>query len=243
LDQRLLRVLIAGEHTLRIRTLVTKSTVTALALVTLTYTAQGQRRWDAPRIVTTYCSGCHGVDGNAQLPYFPKLAGLDPTYAAKKLNAFEETASPPVDELYWWTLRVMGAKKYAGNATRNERINMEGVAHAAKPDLIKEAVLWYAKQSPAPGRSANKALMEEGREFFTKGLPAQKILPCMTCHGLDAQGKGLAPRLAGQNAEYMESQLDKFRKGDRRHAPEMTMVTRDLDPQQAHAAAVYLQSR
>jgi cytochrome c553 len=226
----------------QIHNLVTKVAAAALAVVTFSYTAQGQRRWDAPRIVTTYCSGCHGVDGDAQLRYFPKLAGLDPTYAEKKLTAFKET-SPPVEELYWWTLRVMGAKKDAGNATRNERINMEGVAHAAKPEVIKEAVLWYAKQPPATGRSGNKALIEEGREFFTKGLPAQKILPCVTCHGGDAQGKGLAPRLAGQNAEYMEGQLDKFRKGDRRHAPEMTIVTRDLDPQQAHAAAVYLQSR
>ncbi|MGI8961032.1 MAG: c-type cytochrome [Bryobacteraceae bacterium] len=220
-----------------------KAAGTALALATTTFPVYGQKRWDAPRIVTTYCSGCHGIDGNSQLPYFPKLAGLDATYAEKKLAAFKEPASPPVDELYWWTLRAIGARKDAGNLTRNERINMEGVAHAAKPDVMKEAVLWYANQPPAPGHSSNKALIEEGRNLFTKGLPAQKILPCMTCHGPDAQGKGLAPRLAGQNAEYIEGQLDKFRKGDRSHAPEMTIVTRDLDPQQAHAAAAYLQSR
>jgi cytochrome c553 len=65
----------------------------------------------------------------------------------------------------------------------------------------------------------------------------------MNCHGPNAEGKGMAPRLAGQNAEYIESQLVKFRLGDRTHAPEMTMVTRDLDPSQAHAAAAYLQSR
>jgi cytochrome c553 len=65
----------------------------------------------------------------------------------------------------------------------------------------------------------------------------------MTCHGAAAEGKGPAPRLAGQNAEYIEGQLAKFRSGDRTHAPEMTMVTRDLDPEQAHAAAAYLQSR
>lgn len=220
-----------------------KAAAAALAAVVITSPAYGQKRWDAPRIVTAYCSGCHGVDGNTQLPYFPKLAGLDPKYAEKKLTEFKETASPPVDELYWLTLKAIGAKKDAGNATRNERINMQGVAHAAKPEVTAEAVLWYAKQPPPRGRSGNQALIEEGREFFTKGLPAQKILPCMTCHGSDAQGKGPAPRLAGQNAEYMEGQLDKFRKGDRRHAPEMTIVTRDLDPQQAHAAAVYLQSR
>lgn len=228
---------------MKIHKSLTKAAVAALALATASSILHAQKRWDSPRIVTNYCSGCHGVDGNAQLPYFPKLAGLDATYAEKKLIEFKETASPPVDELYWLTLKVIGTKKHASNATRNERINMEGVAHAANPEVIKEAVLWYAKQPPARGHSANKALIEEGREFFTKGLPAQKILPCMTCHGPDAQGKGVAPRLAGQNAEYIESQLDKFRKGDRRHAPEMTMVTRDLDPQQAHAAAVYLQSR
>ena len=69
-------------------------------------------------LYATTCSGCHGVDGNSQLPYFPKLAGLDAKYAEKKLAIFQETASPPVDELYWWTLKAVGAKKDAGNADR-----------------------------------------------------------------------------------------------------------------------------
>lgn len=181
------------------------------------------------------------MDGNAQLPYFPKLAGLNVAYAEKKLAAFEEN-SPDVDELYWWTLKAMGAKKHAGNATRNEQINMEGVAHAAKPDVLKQALLWYAKQPSVAGHSANKKLIEQGKKLFTEGLPSEKVLPCISCHGADAQGKGPAPRLAGQNSEYIEAQLDKFRKGDRKHAPEMTMVTRDLDPERAHAMAAYLQS-
>ena len=228
---------------MRIHKLVNNAAVASMMLFTITATAYGQKRWDAPRIVTTYCSGCHGIDGNAQLPYFPKLAALDAKYAEWKLAAFDETASPPVDELYGVMLKVVGAKKGASNVTRNERINMEGVVHAANPEAIKEAVLWYAKQPPAPGRGAHGALTEEGRELFAKGLPSQKILACMTCHGPDAQGKGAAPRLAGQNAEYIEAQLDKFRRGDRKHAPEMTMVTRDLDPEQAHAVAAYLQSK
>lgn len=228
---------------MRVHNVFIKTAAASLALITLNSVVCAQKRWGAPKIVTTYCSGCHGVDGNAQLPYFPKLAGLDPTYAEKKLTAFKETASPPVDELYWRTLKVMGLKKGTANVTRNERINMEGVAHAANSEDEKQAVIWYAQQPPAPGRSANKALVEQGKALFTRGMPAQKILACMICHGPDAQGKGVAPRLAGQNAEYMEAQIDKFRKGDRIHAPEMTTVTRDLDPQQAHAVAVYLQSR
>lgn len=217
--------------------------ITIATLSSLASSANAQKNWNAPHVVTQYCSGCHGVDGNAQLPYFPKLAGLDAAYAEKKLTAFKEPISPPVDELFGWTLRVIGAKKNDSNVTREERINMEGVAHAAKPEVIKEAVLWYAKQPPPAGHSANRALVSAGGEIYLKGLPAQKVLACITCHGPDAKGQGVAPRLAGQNADYLESQLAKFRKGDRRHSPEMTMVTRDLDESQAKAAAAYLQSR
>ncbi len=216
-----------------------------LAFVATTLPLHAQKKWDAPPIVTTYCSGCHGVDGNSQLPYFPKLGGLDATYAQKKITAFKEPTSPAVDELYWWTLKAVGIKKDPANVTRDERINMEGVAHAAKPELLKAAAEWYAHQPPSRGHHSggNKTLIEEGSNLFAKGVPAEKILPCMACHGSNAEGKGMAPRLAGQNAEYMEGQLLKFRKGDRSHAPEMTMVTRDLDPAQAHAVALYLQSR
>jgi len=203
-----------------------------------------QNKWAAPHVVTVYCSGCHGVDGNSQLPYFPKLGGMDAAYAEKKILAFKEPAGPPVDELLWWTLKAIGAKKDPGNVTREERIHMEGVAHAAKPEVLKEAAEWYAKQPGARGHGGgDKALLAEGESLFTVGLQSQKILPCQTCHGPNAEGKGMAPRLAGQNAEYTEGQLVKFRKGDRSHAPEMTMVTRDLDPAQAHAAALYLQSK
>lgn len=212
------------------------------ALLVVICNAAGQKSWDAPRIVTTYCSGCHGIDGNTQLPYFPRLAGIDPAYAEKKLKAFEE-ASPPSDEILSAIAKFSSAKEGPGNVSRQERINMEGVAHAARPEAIKQAVLWYAKQPPAPGRSGDKALIEQGKERFMNGLPAEKVIACKTCHGIDAQGKGPAPRLAGQNAEYIESQLAKFRRGDRRHAPEMTIITRDLDEEQAHAVAVYLQSR
>jgi len=225
---------------LRIYSLLTKL-LTGVAFLGAISNASAQKNWNAPRIVTTYCSGCHGIDGNAQLPYMPKLSGIDPAYAERKLTAFEEI-SPPVDELFSGLLNLTDPKKEPANVTRQERINMEGVAHAAKPGEMKEALLWYAKQTREPGRSGNKRLLAQGKELFMDGVPAQKVLPCQTCHGRDAQGKGFAPRLAGQNSEYLEGQLAKFRQGDRRHAPEMTMVTRDLDSDQARAVAAYLQS-
>jgi cytochrome c553 len=212
-------------------------------LLTMCSGAYAQKHGNPPHVVTVYCSGCHGLDGNAQLPYFPKLGGLDATYAEKKITAFKEPDSPPVDEMFSWLLHVAAPKKTGSNVTHMERVNMEGVAHAAKPGILHHAVVWYAAQAPARGRAGDKALIEQGKDIFANGVSAEKIVPCMTCHGADAEGTGVAPRLAGQNAVYIEGQLDKFRKGDRTHAPEMTMVTRDLNTDQAHAAAVFLQSK
>lgn len=214
----------------------------SVALLGSISNAYAQKNWNAPPIVVTYCSGCHGIDGNAQVPYMPKLAGINATYAERKLTAFKEI-SPPVDELFSTILNFSESKRSAPNVTRQERINMEGVAHAAKPEAIKQAVEWYAVQTRTPGHAGHKELIAQGQELFLNGVPAQKVLPCQTCHGPNAQGKGFAPRLAGQNAQYIEGQLAKFRQGDRRHAPEMTMVTRDLDPDQARAVAAYLQSQ
>lgn len=203
----------------------------------------GQKNWDAPRIVTTYCSGCHGIDGNSPLPYIPKLAGLSAAYQERKLAQYHEPKPPAVDETFSYLRHAIRNGNSTPNLTRNERVNMEGVAHAAKPDLIRQAAAWYSRQTPPSGDHVRSALVQQGHELFRNGVPAQKIIACMSCHGQDAQGRGAAPRLAGQNAQYIESQLNKFRKGDRTHAPEMTIVTRDLDPSQAHAVAAYLQSK
>ena len=205
----------------------------------------GQSRWDAPSIVTTNCSGCHGIDGNTELRYFPKVAGLDATYAEKKMAGFKETPSPSVDELYSWIRNAFSkAKKNStGDPTRNELIYMIGPAHTTKPEAIKQAALWYAKQRPAPGRTGDQDRMREGQELFAKGVPGQNVLPCVSCHGQDAEGQEAGPRLAGQNPAYIEAQMGKFRNGDRRHAPVMSEVSRDLTPEQARAIAVYLASR
>ena len=219
-----------------------KKVATSAAFLGAMSTASAQKSRNVPHIVTTYCSGCHEINGNSQLPYIPKLAGISPAYAERKLKAFEEV-SPPVDELFAVLLNIADPKKDPTNVTRQERINMEGVAHAAKPEEMKAALLWYAKQTREPGRSRNKELLAEGKQLFIDGVPAQKVLACQTCHGFTAEGKGFAPKLAGQNAAYIEGQLAKFRLGDRRHAPEMTMVTRDLDPNQARAVAAYLQAQ
>jgi cytochrome c553 len=193
--------------------------------------------------VTTNCSGCHGIDGNTGVRYFPRVAGLDAAYAEKKMAEFKQSLPPRVDELYGWILNGIGEKRVTGTLTHNGWVNMIGMAHATKPDATKEATAWYAKQSRAPGHGGDKALIPRGQDLFTKGVPDLQIPPCLICHGQDAQGAGSAPRLGGQNDEYIEAQIAKFRRGDRKHAPEMTVVARELNAEQARAVAAYLQSK
>jgi len=219
------------------------ATFSVTALLITHASLHAQKRWDAPSIVSGNCSGCHGIDGNAELPYFPKLAGLNSTYAQKKMAEFKESPSPHSDDLYGWMVNRFGDRKSTENVTPDERINMVGIAHAVKPEAMKEAVGWYAKQCPTPGRGGDNALIQQGRELYAKGVPDQQILACMSCHGKQAEGQTSTPRLAGQNTEYIQAQLDKFRKGDRKHAPEMTMVAKELSPEQARAVAAYLNTR
>jgi len=216
-------------------------TPTAAALLLLSPMAFAQKRWDAPRVVTWNCSGCHGIDGNAQLPYIPRLAGLNAAYTERRIAEFGTAPSAHVDELLD---RVMArAAPKPGASSVQSRVNMNGMAHSITPAEAKASAAWYATQQPARGRSGNPALIQQGQAIFLKGLPADGLLPCQTCHGARAEGKAKVPRLAGQNNTYLLGELAKFKEGDRKHAPEMTMVAKHVESEQFRALASYLQSR
>jgi cytochrome c553 len=82
-----------GENTVATYIVIRRVTLYVIAFVAMHTSLHAQKRWEAPRIVSTNCSGCHGIDGNAELAYFPRLAGLDAAYMKKKVGEFNE--SPP----------------------------------------------------------------------------------------------------------------------------------------------------
>ena len=62
---------------------------------------------------------------------------------------------------------------------------------------------------------------------------------CFTCHGLDGAGDGAgAPRLAGLDVGYLDSQLESYASGRRQH-PVMQNIARRLAPEHRHAVAAY----
>jgi len=78
-----------------------------------------------------------------------------------------------------------------------------------------------------------------------RGLTAAPLPPeehstqCATCHGIDgnSQTEGV-PSLAGQPAKFIESQLRRFRDGQRR-SPTMQRVAQSLTADQSSALARY----
>jgi cytochrome c553 len=195
---------------------------------------------NAPRIVTWNCSGCHGVNGNAEQRRYPKLASLDASYIAERMTAFQKAPAYPVDEVYERIFRPGTMKKINAGSTPEARDDMVGIAHAANSQESLAAAAWYAAQKPGRGQSAASTLIESGKALFANGIADKGVTACEGCHGAQGEGSAAAPRLGGQNREYLAIQLRRFRAGERQHPTEMTSSTTRFDGDQIRALAAFL---
>jgi cytochrome c553 len=97
---------------------------------------------------------------------------------------------------------------------------------------MKRASLWSASL-------AATALLA-----FQSGIasPPAQVAVCAGCHGTHGEGGANIPRLAGQNADYLDHALSMFRDGAR--ASEiMQPIARTLDDAQSRALADYFSSQ
>jgi cytochrome c553 len=192
-------------------------TVTAHAADGRDIAAGGNGR-DAPA-----CSACHGVQGEGQPgAAYPRLAGLDSEYLTDQLNAFvdgrrDNETMPPIAKALTSDERQAVAKFYAGLVTPK----------VDEPQKADDKTI-----------AAGAALASRGD--WSKGLPG-----CGQCHGAAGQGVGKTfPRLAGQSAQYIMSQLKAWKDGKRTDDPLhlMTGIASKLNDDQIAAVAAYYAS-
>jgi cytochrome c553 len=165
------------------------------------------------------CAACHGITGQSISPTFPNLAAQTVQYIELQLHAFkDQTRADPDAQAYMW-----------GMASPLDDVSISGLA------------AYFSKQSAAEGRSGNAALIAQGKDIFTEGVPARQIPPCATCHGVRAEGNGPFPRLAGQHAPYLLKQLLVIQ-SVLRTAPVMHGVIKDLNRDQMQSVVAYLES-
>ena len=146
-------------------------------------------------IAAQVCAACHAADGNSTAPANPKIAGQFPEYLNKQLSDFK-----PKD-----------GKKPA----RESPVMMGMVANLSETDM-KSLAAYYAAQQLKPAAAADKDLVALGLKIWRGGNPAKSIPACSGCHG--PAGSGIPaqyPRLAGQYAEYLGTQLKAFREATR----------------------------
>ncbi len=175
----------------------------------------------AKTIAQQVCSNCHGVDGNATSPNFPRLAGQPETYLITQLNGFKShSRSDPAGFEYMW-----------------------GLSRRLSDDQIIGLAAYFAAQAPAANKSGDPKLISEGKEVYDKGVASKNIPACVTCHGAQGQGSGTFPRLASQHADYMVKQLQVFQRTDERPAGSvMKQIAHALTPRDMLAVATYLQA-
>lgn len=84
-------------------------------------------------------------------------------------------------------------------------------------------------------------LIPVGRYIFTKGNSWSGVPACASCHGENAAGTATLPRLAGQNARYLMSQLKDFNQRTRNNDNEaMHLVASRLTELETKAVSDYL---
>jgi cytochrome c553 len=87
---------------------------------------------------------------------------------------------------------------------------MWGMAGPLTDKQIQELADYFAKQTPVKviNKNANDPKLARGKEIFEKGIPAQGVIQCNSCHGPKGDGMATFPKISGQHAYYLIQQLN-----------------------------------
>jgi cytochrome c553 len=207
--------------------LIWPTTLAALVFATASW-AEDARKDAVPdkqvQAKLQYCKVCHGVSAQGFRGYYPipRLAGQQPIYLENQLQAFIEH-----------------------RRTNNVMFN---VAHSLSPSMVTALAANFSALNPPPLSGAPRQLVATGGKIFQDGLPDQDIAACAACHGPDATGAGIIPRLAGQLYPYVIDKLVNWGKerGQNPKIPDtsaiMSPVAHSLNKSQIEAVAAYVSS-
>ena len=170
---------------------------------------------------TPACASCHGFQGQGvQSQNAPRLAGLNADYLARQLHAF----------------------KAGGKAGRDSQ-RMAWAASRLTDDEIQSLADYYASLPPVGVKGEGPTGdVKLGAQLAHEGDWAEKVPSCASCHGSDGLGvNDLSPPIAGQRADYIERELWRFRRNERRDDPLGLMrgISARLTPREIKAVAAY----
>jgi len=160
------------------------------------------------------CAACHGADGNSGSPANPKLAQQHPEYLVKQLQEFK--------------------------AGKRANAVMQGFAAQLSEDDMRNISWWVTAKKAKAGFSKDKELVALGERIWRGGIADRQVAACAGCHSPNGAGiPSQYPRLGGQHADYIASQLTAFRDGGRKNNLQMTQVSAKLNDREIRAVADY----
>lgn len=208
---------------LRILARVALATLALLALTTPYAQAapDAATRQAAVKLAENLCVSCHGAQGRGDNPRIPRLAGQQRAYIDVQLKAFRsQSRNDPAAHEYMW-----------------------GVASTLSDDIVAALAEYFSAQAPAaPSTPTDAKLAAAGKLLFEQGSPDRGAPPCTGCHGMNAEGMAVFPRLAGQHSEYLYIQL-KLIQNRLRESPVMHGLIKELRGDEISAVVTYLQSK
>lgn len=162
------------------------------------------------QIAKRVCESCHGPEGNSTSATFPRLNGQQSSYIIAQLKSFRgHNRGDPHAMAYMW-----------------------GMAGPLSDDQIADIAKYFSSRKPTEPQKGG-TLAAEGRKIFTDGVDAHNIPACAACHGDHGEGNSEIPRLAGQHADYLKTQLEDFRSlvrnNDVMHANTKDMTNREIE--------------
>ncbi len=178
-------------------------------------TPTGLPDYSSVKATIATCVGCHDHDGNSTYPSFPKIAGLQLGYLQTTLKA------------------IRAKTRHDSDATTFMYAQVQNLDDKTI-DLVAQ---YFSSQAPVAGKPNNSA---PGKALFENGISAQGVTACAVCHGMDASGSSLAPRIAGQTKDYILKQIKAFQVGDRAEAQMMPAIVKNLSDADASTIAEYL---
>lgn len=172
----------------------------------------------AKKIVSGVCFMCHGEEGESSSEIFPKLAGQHWEYIAKQLENFKT-----------------GKRKSTAMADMVAKLTPEEMVALGK---------LYEKKSVPQEAPKDPELAAVGKYVFYSGNKFSGVPACASCHGKDALGTSALPRLAGQYADYIETQLRLFGQRERTNDNAvMHAIVVKMTPLEMFAVAQYLSGK
>jgi cytochrome c553 len=192
-----------------------------MALIALGFCATALAQTDearAKKIISSSCFICHGDTGVATSELFPRLAGQHHEYIAKQLENFK-------------------------SGTRKSSAMREMAAKLTSDDMLALGK-YFEKQSIPIEIMKDAELATVGKTIFHNGNKHNGLPACASCHGSEGRGSGSMPRLAGQYAGYIETQLKQFNARERTNDNEvMHTIVVKMTPLEISAVAEYLSTK